>query len=100
LKSGVGDGAKDSNRSNEINEKVNIDNLSLTEKLAYRWKQIQKLCFKIVEHKYFELFIILMIVLSSFALVRKSGRLKIKKLTLIIFIYYFKQGYGRHKYSQ
>ena len=92
-KSGEGNGGEDLNKSSENNEHIDIENLAFTEKLEYRWKQLRQLCFKIVEHKYFELFIILMIVLSSIALVRSIG--KIKKLTLSIHNSFFYQGHGR-----
>lgn len=42
---------------------------TLREEMTSLWDKLKKRCFLIVEHKYFEVFIILMIVLSSIALV-------------------------------
>lgn len=44
-------------------------NKIMREEMTYIWDKLKKSCFFIVEHKYFEVFIILMIVLSSIALV-------------------------------
>ena len=53
----------------EVMNPVNFESLTLFQKIDFGWKKIRQFCFITVEHKYFELFIILMIVLSSIALV-------------------------------
>jgi len=67
------DQANDLIKSSENEVPVNLDNLTCCEKLGYRWNLVRQFCYKTVEHKYFELFIILMIVLSSAALVRNKN---------------------------
>ncbi|XP_029428181.1 sodium channel protein type 4 subunit alpha [Rhinatrema bivittatum] len=61
--------------------------VDITQGKGRRWWNIRKTCFKIVEHKWFETFIIFMILLSSGALAFEDVNIEQRKIIRIILEY-------------